>query len=164
MGADRLGGSCGDGDRVVGDPVTDIESLNTRLQPLVRKYIWKCAVAGIPTVVLETRRTLATQMAYYARGRAPVQLVKDYFSRCGLWAITDAEALAINTKTLYSKHIDGLAFDMAPTKDGKAWWSAPKELWERMFVIAEDECGIDACASGKWQAWKWDWPHHEMRV
>ena len=141
----------------------DIESLDTRMQPRVRKYIWECAKAGIPIIVLETRRELSTQMAYYARGRAPVALVKDYFKRCGLWDISDAEALVQNTKTLYSKHIDGMAVDIAPSKDGKAWWGAPMDLWERMWKIAEDLCNLDACAGGKWNAWKWDNPHMEFR-
>jgi hypothetical protein len=143
--------------------MTDIESLDVRMQPRVRKLIWECAKAGLPIIVLETKRSLAVQMAYYSRGRAPVGLVKEYFARCGLWAISDAETLVNNTKTLYSKHIDGLAVDIAPSKDGKPWWDAPKDLWERMFKIAEDECDLDACASGKWQSWKWDWPHCEMR-
>ena len=140
----------------------DIESLDTRMQPRVRKLIWKCAQAKIPITVLETRRLLSTQMAYYARGRAPICLVKDYFKRCGLWDISDAEAVVENTKTLYSKHIDGMAVDIAPAKDGKAWWDAPAELWERIYKIAEDECGLDACYWGKWSAWKWDRPHFEM--
>ena len=143
--------------------MNDIESLDTRMQPRVMKYIWRCGQAGIPVVVLETKRLLSTQMAYYSRGRAPAGLVKEYFARCGLWAITDAEAAVENTKTLYSKHIDGLAVDIAPSNAGKPWWDAPKDLWERMFTIAENECDLDACASGKWQAWKWDWPHHEFR-
>jgi len=142
--------------------MTDIESLDTRMQPRVRKYIWKCAQAGIPVIVLETRRLLSTQMAYYARGRAPVGLVKEYFARCGLWAISDAEAAMQNTKTLYSKHIDGLAVDIAPAKDGKAWWDASPEVWEKIYQIAEDECGLDACYWGKWSAWQWDRPHFEF--
>lgn len=141
----------------------DIESLDTRMQPRVRKYIWECAKAGIPVIVLETRRELSTQMAYYARGRAPARLVREYFERCGLWAITDDEAAVQNTKTLYSKHIDGLAVDIAPSKDGKPWWDCPRDLWERMFAIAENLCGLDACAGGKWQSWQWDWPHMEYR-
>jgi hypothetical protein len=143
--------------------MTDIQSLDTRMQPRVMKYVWLLAKASIPVIVLETRRTLAVQMAYYSRGRAPVALVKEYFARCGLWAITDAEATVENTKTLYSKHIDGLAIDIAPAKDGKAWWDAPKDLWERMWKIAEDECDLDACAGGKWNAWQWDNCHMEFR-
>jgi hypothetical protein len=107
-------------------------------------------------------------MAYFSRGRAPVELVKAYFARCGLWAISDAEAKTTNTETLYSKHIDGLAIDIAIAKNGAAWWAAPLELWEKLWKIAEDECGLDACAGGKWNAWTkngrpWDLPHIEFR-
>lgn len=143
--------------------IAAVDSLDPRMQPAVHKYLRRLAEEGIPAIVLEARRGLSTQMAYFSRGRAPVALVKAFFARCGLWAITDAEAMTINTKTLYSKHIDGLAVDIAPTKDGKPWWDAPRELWLRMFTIAEDECGLDACAAGKWEAWNWDWPHTEWR-
>ena len=140
-----------------------VESLDPRMQPAVHKYLRRLGEVGIPAIVIEARRLLSTQMAYYSRGRAPVELVKAFFARCGLWAITDAEAVMSSTKTLYSKHLDGLAVDIAPTKDGKPWWDAPRELWLRMFAIAEDECGLDACAAGKWNAWQWDLPHHEYR-
>lgn len=140
-----------------------IDSLDPQMQPCVRKYMRRLMESRIPAVVLEARRALSTQMAYYSRGRAPVALVKAFFARCGLWAITDAEAMMVNTKTLYSKHLDGLAVDIAPTRDGRPWWDAPRELWLRMFAIAEDECGLDACAAGKWESWNWDWPHMEFR-
>lgn len=144
--------------------ITAISALDYRMIPGVEKYPRRCSDEGIPTVILETRRELSTQMAYYSRSRAPVSLVKEYFARCGLWAITDIEAATGNTKTLYSKHIDGLAVDIAPAKDGKPWWDAPRELWLRMFEIAENECGLDACAAGKWESWQWDWAHHEFRI
>lgn len=144
--------------------ITDINRLDPRMVPGVLLYQRRCTEEGISTIVVETRRELSTQMAYYSRSRAPVWLVKEYFARCGLWSISDAEAAKENTKTLYSKHIDGLAIDIAPEKDGRPWWAAPRELWLRMFAIAEDECGLDACAAGKWEAWQWDWPHHEFRT
>jgi len=140
-----------------------VESLDPRMQPAVRKYMRRLAEEEIPAILLEARRALAVQIAYWLRGRAPVDVVKAVFARVGLWQITDAEAVTISTKTLYSKHLDGLAVDIAPTKDGKPWWDAPRELWLRMFAIAEDECGLDACAAGKWEAWNWDLPHHEFR-
>jgi hypothetical protein len=143
---------------------TRIEDLDPRMQGPVQKYVRRCPEEGIPVAVLETRRELSTHIAYHLRGRAPVAEVRLVFARCGLWPISDMEAQTINTKTLYSKHIEGLAVDIAPTKDGRAWWDAPRELWLRMFAIAEDECGLDACAAGKWNAWQWDWPHCEMRL
>lgn len=145
-----------------------IDDLDPKMQPAAIKLCRRSVEDGIPVVVLETRRTLAVQIAYHLRGRAPVVEVKLVFARCGLWAITDMEAATINTETLYSLHIDGLAMDLAPAKDGAAWWSAPQTTWEHIWQIAEDECGLDACAWGKWNAWQkdgrpWDLPHIQWR-
>jgi len=138
------------------------------MRPAAIKLCRRCVEIEVPVVVLETRRLREVQIAYHLRGRAPVDEVRIVFAFCGLWAISDAEARTINTQTLYSKHLDGLAADIAPAKDGKAWWSAPLEVWQMIWTIAEDECGLDACAGGKWQAWKkdgrpWDLPHLEFR-
>ena len=140
----------------------DIAALDPRMVKGVIKYQARCLQEGIPTMVLETRRELSTQMAYYARGRCPVEVVKAYFERCKLWKITDAEAKVPNTKTLYSKHIDGLAADIVPMKDGKPWWDAPNATWMIMCKIAEEECGLDFCAAGKNNSWNWDWAHVEF--
>jgi hypothetical protein len=140
----------------------DIESLDPVMQPGVRKLLQLCARDLIPVIVLETRRTLAVQMAYYARGRAPIQLVKDYYKACGLWAISDKEAAAMNTKTLDSYHIKGLGVDLAPSKDGKVWYNAPKEVWQKIYDFAEKECGLDACYTGDWNAWNWDMGHFQF--
>jgi len=147
--------------------ITAISALDPRMQPGVRRLVRRCAEEGIPTSVRETRRELAVQIAYHLRGRAPVEEVQLVFARCGLWPISDMEARTVNTKTLYSKHIDGLAVDIAPSKDGKPWWDAPLGVWGKMWQIAEDECGLDACAGGKGQAWSqngraWDLPHYEF--
>jgi len=148
--------------------IREISALDHRYAPLAEKLIRRCTEDGIETIVIETRRLLETQIAYWLRSRAPVATVKAVFSRCGLWTITDAEASTLNTQTLYSKHIDGLAMDLAAAKVGVPWWDAPLSVWERIWHIAEDECGLDACAGGKWQAWRlngrpWDLPHIEFR-
>ncbi len=149
--------------------LASIDLLDPRMQPGVRRYQRRAAEIGQPIAILETSRQLSTHMAYYARGRAPVDLVRAYFQRCGLWAITDAEAATTSTQTLYGKHLLNLAVDVAPLSPaGNAWWAAPLEVWERMWQIAEAECGLDACAGGKWEAWQrdgrpWDLPHHEFK-
>jgi hypothetical protein len=140
-----------------------IVDLDPRMQLAAEKLVRQCSAEGVSIIVTETRRDLSVQIAYYLRGRAPIQVVKDVFYRCGLWALTDIEAVTQNTKTLYSKHIDGLAMDVAPDRDGAAWWSAPLEVWQHVWRIAEDECGLDACAGGQWQAWGWDNGHIEWR-
>lgn len=148
--------------------IRDVSQLDPRMLPLVQRLIRRATEEGIETVVLETRRQLSVQIAYWLRARAPVETVKAIFARCGLWAITDAEAATFNTQTLYSKHIDGLAVDIAIARGGAAWWGAPLATWEKLWRIAEDECGLDACAGGKWNAWQkdgrpWDLPHIEYR-
>ncbi len=143
--------------------IRDIAQLDPHMQPGVKRYLRKCKEAGLEVIVLETRRELSTQIAYFLRSRAPIAIVKMVFERCGLWAINDEQAAQLNTKTLWSKHIDGLAVDIAPAKDGKAWNAAPRSIWMAMFMIAESECGLDACAEGKWEKWEWDWAHHEFK-
>jgi peptidoglycan LD-endopeptidase CwlK len=142
--------------------MNDIALLDSRMQPGIIKYQKRCLEEGIPTFISETRRLPTVQMAYYSRGRSPVSLVKEYFKFCKLWAISDADALKRNTETLYSKHLDGLAADVAPMKDGKAWWDASPDIWNKMCRIAEDECGLDFCAAGKLNAWGWDLAHVEF--
>ncbi len=138
--------------------------LHPDMQPGVNLYIELARKElGLELMVLETLRTLDVQYAYYARGRTDPDFVRALFKRSSLWALTDAECKTINTKTLYSKHIDGLAIDVFPVKNGKVWWDCPKETLEKLFAIAEERCGLDACASGKFEAWQWDWPHHEFR-
>lgn len=105
----------------------------------------------------ETRRALATQMAYYSRSRMAVADVKKMYKAAGLYAITDQEAKTANTWTLSSKHIEGKAIDLVPTKDGKLWWSAPEEVWERMGQIGES---VGLSWGGRWETK--DRPHFEV--
>jgi len=142
----------------------DIALLDPKMQAGVKKLLAISAAEGIPCAVVETRRELAVQMAYYSRGRCAAQYVKDYFKAAGLWAISDAEAVVVSTKTLDSLHILGLAVDIAPTQAGKVWYDAPAEIWSKLYVLAEDECGLDACYGGQWNSWKWDRPHFEFHT
>lgn len=113
-------------------------------------------------LVVETRRDLSTQMAYFARGRMAPDDVRTMFAAAGLWSLTDKETQTPVTWTLKSKHIDGLAIDLCPSKDGKAcWWDAPDVVWQRMAQIAED-CGV--AAGYRWAPPKQDRPHFEAKA
>lgn len=94
---------------------------------------------GVRTIiVVEGLRELSTQMAYYSRGRMKTADVQAMFAAARLWKLSDTEAQTRVTWTLKSKHLDGLAVDLAPSKDGKTiWWSAPKEVWQRMGAIGK---------------------------
>ena len=147
--------------------INDIDQLDSKMIANVKYFaeMTRQRMPGYKLYISETRRELSVQMAYYSRGRCPIEVVKDYFDRCSLWKISDADCKIMSTKTLYSKHIDGLAVDayLFDIAKNKILYTPEKELWLQLFAIAEDECGLDACAAGKYNSWKWDWPHFEYR-
>ena len=145
--------------------INDLEQLDSKMIPNV-KYFAQLVRERMPGYLLwlnETRRELSVQMAYYSRGRCPVDVVKAYFKRCGLWSISDVECKTKSTETLYSKHIDGLAVDvyLFDIKKNKVLYTMTEQQWNALYEIAENECGLDACAAGKYNAWGWDNAHME---
>lgn len=114
---------------------------------------------GVEEIAInETRRELAVQMAYYARGRMSVPDVKRMYAAAGLYAISDVEAMTVNTNTLNSNHIYGRAIDFVPVREGRLWWTAPKEVWELMGSIGEN-AGLKW--GGRWKDFQ-DCPHFEL--
>ncbi|NLX15021.1 MAG: M15 family metallopeptidase [Phycisphaerales bacterium] len=105
-------------------------------------------------IVLETLRSQDTQIAYFSRllashvpakyRRQAVKFVKALYRRAGLYEIADSEAIKPVSWTMESRHLEGEAMDIWPTKMGKIWW-APKtwEGWARMAEIAARH-GIEA--------------------
>jgi peptidoglycan LD-endopeptidase CwlK len=94
--------------------------------------------AGIDYILTCTRRTQAEQDALYAQGRTkPGRIV---------------------TWTRKSKHIEGVAFDIAIMKNGKISW-APGDYLEA------GEIGMQVGLSwgGAWARNK-DYPHFELKV
>lgn len=122
-------------------------------------------------IVVEGVRSLSRQMAYYSRWLASyaapehkqeaVLRVQEYYEKAGPYPIGADEALIPCTWTLDSKHIDGLAVDLCPSRDGKEyWWKAPDEVWRRMCLIGNSfglECGLN------WPEKKKDPGHYEQK-
>lgn len=108
--------------------------------------------------VNEGKRQLATQMAYYSRGRMAVDDVKKMYKAAGLYTPTDTECKTKNTNTLESKHLKGQAVDIVPMKDTKIWWDAPDAVWEEMGRIGKS-CGL--YWGGDWIDFQ-DKPHYEV--
>ena len=132
-----------------------IDALNNEMQ-LPKNVFAENGVKGF--IILETLRELPVQMAYYTRGRMPIADVQKYFVKAGLWRLSSLEAMAVSTWTLDSKHIDGLAIDIAPSSSEIApWWAAPESVWDRMAEIAE-ACGL--VAGRRWKDNK-DSPHFQ---
>lgn len=114
---------------------------------------------GVSAVAIsETKRDLAVQMAYYSRSRMrDINDVKKMYKAAGLYIPTDQECITANTWTLTSKHLQGLAVDFVPMRNGLLWWTAPVTIWEEMGRIGKS-CGL------KWGGdWKnKDCPHFEV--
>jgi hypothetical protein len=153
----------------------DIESLKPEAQNAARAFL--ATAAADPTLkrlgytgaaLNETLRELAVQMAYAMRSRmtarpedgiTSAQWVQRAFAKAGLWPLSPAEAASPSTWTLDSRHLEGLAFDAGPSKDGKTIdWSAPAEAWEALHQIGLKlglRCGADFMG-------KRDNPHFEL--
>ena len=110
-------------------------------------------------VIVETKRDLAVQMAYYSRSRMKdIKDVKAMYKAAGLYEPADWECRTANTQTLKSNHIKGIAIDFAPYKDGKIWWDAPNDVWAEMGKIGK-KYGFSW--GGDWKDFV-DKPHFEM--
>lgn len=107
--------------------------------------------------IVETRRSLVRQMAYYSRSRMSVKDVQYMYEVAGLYPISEVEAKIPNTWTLESKHIEGKAVDFAPMNSQGIWWNAPIEVWEEMGKIGEKH-GLKW--GGRWEIP--DRPHFEV--
>jgi hypothetical protein len=156
----------------------DIESLVPACREKCRAFLDAASrdktlkdLGYVGAVLNETRRELVVQFAYAMRGRmtkrpedssyaSSEQWVKRAFVKAGLWALSDDEARRPCTWTLDSKHIDGLAFDAGPSKNGRSIdWNAPDRAWEALHAIGKDlglVCGADFPGRTK------DSPHYEM--
>lgn len=130
------------------------------------------ALGVVRFLTVETLRDTDVQLAYASRLMAmyaaseyhimAVQFVQMMYRRAKLYEIGEKEALTPNTWTLKSKHLEGLAIDVAPSLDGKTFWWAPPSWpgWDIMAEIAVKH-GIEP--GSRWKGRK-DCPHFEERA
>jgi len=142
---------------------TNLDYLDNTIQQKVRDAMLEMRTdeelkkLGVDNVVVsETLRHLATQMAYYSRGRMAIVDVKAMYKAAGLWNLSDKDTQIQITWTLDSKHLRGLAVDLVPTRHGQTWWMAPEQVWLRMGEIGEKN-GLSW--GGRWK--NKDSPHYE---
>jgi hypothetical protein len=113
-----------------------LNDLAPEFRPLVVEFLARCVEAKIPVLIVETRRTEAEHQANVAAGKS--------------W-------------TSHSKHIDGLAIDVAPYKTfelaGKCevQWNADAAIYQKLGALGE-LCGLKW--GGRWQ--QKDLVHFEM--
>lgn len=119
------------------------------------------ALGVAAVLVAEGLRTLPVQMAYYSRGRMDPADVRAMYAAAGLYRPTDDEVVKPCTWTLKSRHLDGLACDLAPSRDGKEfWWKAPAAVWARMGEIGQS-FGLEW--GGTWPDRQKDSPHFQAK-
>ena len=118
-----------------------ISSLDVTIRNKVLDMIAHLEREKIKYKVLETRRSPSVQEAYYAQGRENYARVCVLRDLAGLPKIGEDEAKRIITWTKKSRHIDGMAIDIVPVKDGKIPWvvndAETAELWFRIGRIGE---------------------------
>lgn len=113
------------------------------LKPAVRRMaesaIEELYRRGILVVVTSTIRTVDEQIALYAQGRTPLEVVNSLRAKAGMPRIAPAENKytvtncdGIKTK---SRHQDGKALDVVPAENSKPVW--PKDTDPRWRQIAE---------------------------
>lgn len=137
----------------------DINLLQPQFKQQVQAILTRLDQLGIKYIISETLRDIEVQKAYYAQGSEPLATVNRLRKIAGLWNITEEENKKKITWTMKSKHLEGLAIDIVPMKDGTFWWTAPHEKWEEIGKIAE-EFGL--AWGGRWKSK--DCPHIESMI
>jgi hypothetical protein len=148
--------------------ITSLKELTPTTRAKAEAFLDKCHEENVNVFFNETRRDIVTQLVYFLQGRIdPLDSNKDIVNeynrlrkKLGFWDISTSDALNKKiTWTLESNHEYGTAFDVVPLKDGRAWWSAPIEVWTKIGEIGES---VGLKWGGRWEGKKQDLPHFEL--
>lgn len=118
--------------------------------------------------ILETRRTIATQTAYYAQGRESLEAVNAKRASAGLRPIGEEENGRIITRTMRSLHLEGMAADIVPLADnGRIPWTITEETAPLWLAIGEIGEANGLAWGGRWTPLDayglgWDAPHYQL--
>jgi len=93
-----------------------LDDLDARFRPLAVELLARCAEAGVPVLIVETLRSPAQHALNLAHGVSWIQ---------------------------HSKHLDGLAIDVAPYAEfplhggNKLAWNTDEPAWQTIGAIGE---------------------------
>lgn len=135
--------------------VNDINLLHTKTKIKALKLFDLAKKAGIQLELNETLRTTETQMIYYLQGRIDADDFEElnYIrKKYGFWALTKNEAFTKITKTLKSRHLEGRAFDIVISENGKRTYNIEK--LKKVGALAP-------LAGLEWGGSYGDYPHFE---
>lgn len=149
--------------------MNNLDALLPSVKETVQKFLKKLDNAGLKYSVIETRRTEATQAAYYAQGREPIETINALRQQAGLGNISPIEAKNVITKAKRSRHQSGEAVDIVPVVNKKCVWviRTPEEaaLYKEFGTLAES---VGLSWGGRWEPidkWGigWDAVHMEVK-
>jgi len=135
----------------------DINFLDPVFRPKVRRFLQLCKEAKIDLCVVEAKRSLSRQCYLYGKGRwLGKGWEKKYLGYDDPNISCEPKAAQV-TWTMASAHLSGNAIDIVPLKGEKAWWTAPMDVWNAIYDIAEN-CGIQSL----WRKSTIDKPHLQL--
>ncbi len=138
--------------------IRSIDELDPSFRANVEAFLAELDAREMKYFIIETKRLLEVQAAYYAQGRQPLDEVNNLRKDAGLWLIKEEQNQKPITWTMKSKHLDGIAIDLAPSVDGNIPWGAAFEVWEKYGEIGES-VGLEW--GGRWKTR--DCPHYERK-
>jgi len=150
--------------------MNNLDALLPSVKDTVNKFLKKLDAAGLKYAIIETRRTEATQAAYYAQGREPIETINALRQLAGLGNISPIEAKNVITKARKSRHQSGEAVDIVPVVNKKCVWviRTPEEaaLYKEFGALAES---VGLSWGGRWtpldkNGLGWDLPHYEVKA
>lgn len=139
----------------------DLEKLEPVTRDRVKAGLEELKTLGIKYYISETWRMQAVQYCYHLQGMGhPVELVNYFRNIVGLGPISDRENISRVTRTVKSKHTEGKAIDLVPSKDGvNPWWSAPTTEYRKIAEVMKKH---GMAWGGDWVEFK-DAPHYELK-
>lgn len=101
----------------------DIDSLVPVVREKLERLQARAKEKGIEFIVVQTLRTAAEELAYFAQGRKTLDEVNRLRKDAGMGPITAEENTHIVTKVMTSIHEFGCAFDIAIVREGRVDWN-----------------------------------------
>lgn len=139
--------------------IRDIQALHPNVSQKLIPALAELDKLGVKYFINETLRTRETQICYFLQGRVSLEVVNQIRREtCSMWPITEAENKLTVTKTLKSKHIDGMAVDIVPVRGTEPWWNAPLDQYKKIADVMKSH-GFKW--GGDWNGFP-DLPHYEM--
>ena len=149
---------------------TKVSDLVPEVREVVISFLAALDDAGLHYVVTSTLRTVDEQVALFAQGRAPVDIVNLLRRKAGMTFIGAAENTYTVTKcdgvTSKSNHQGGRALDVVPLVNRSPTWDYAKHVPEYKAIGAIGR-SVGLKWGGEWPPLDsitglgWDPPHYE---